>query len=168
MHVYYSCCCCCTGIKQEAEFIGFGSGVLLCLIAPVNKEQVLECIKQHIKDGEGAITYPPPTFEATCARCVAEAKRSTANDVDKAAAKIELTPQQQQCRNYQVEYKSKLTVAKSGTDKNDVKYHLNLWHANNYAEARGRFPSSTEQAKAEDTINQSGIWATGGNNACSH
>ena len=110
----------------------------------------------------------PPTIEATCALCAADAKRATTDDVDKAAEKIELTPQQQQCRNYQVEYKSKLTVAKSGTDKTDVKHHLNLWHANNYAEARGRFPSSTEQSKAEDTINQSGIWATGGGVACSH
>ena len=77
----------------------------------------------------------------------------------KLEAKIELTPAQQKCRQYQNAQLKAMKLAESGFNNRHM--FVSIWFTNNDPIARDRFPAPAEQAAAWASITKSTGWDCG-------
>ena len=140
-------------LKKRPEYEQLAQTIFIQLIRPDNKNLVVDAIKEHLTEGMMIIIFTLMVLWTG----VRSVDKSVVNEM---AAKIQLTAEQEACRNYQLSMQSSLRVAASQCDKLAQSQFINIFLTSNCSFARARFPAASEQQAAWDKINAAGFWNT--------
>ena len=126
-----------------------------------SRNQIIACIDDYLKSlGEQYLLFLQDGFGVLCNENVNPVDEVKGTEKTyKLEAKIELTPAQQKCRQYQNAQLKAMKLAESGFNNRHM--FVSIWFTNNDPIARDRFPAPAEQAAAWARITKSTGWDCG-------